>query len=462
MAFASLGGLRLSFSRRTYCSPQKRWRASSATQASTKAPHVTVLPGIIPDAVETKQEDGEKPGLLDSNYFPESPSVGFWRSFEPDTAQLSSVIAASVRRNPADLAYWIYCIGRTTFFALQGAASLLSAVRGGDAKPDRAKFLTSKSAFNLVAEAVHVYEQDLERVRAGVYKMPWDVMDVRHRQMDPRFVARSFLNFAGDSSGVLRRRDYAPEDGKGVWMDGPAYPDYYKNAFHYQTDGWFSSKSAEVYDAQTETLFVGRQDAMQRLALCALSDFLRDRDELGKAKIVEIAAGTGRFATFARDSFPDHDYIVSDLSPFYLEKAREHMQYWESHTAAKQKHNSLGSVEFLQCNAEALPLDDSSVDFIHCIYLFHELPPESRAQVVAEAARVLRKGGVFVITDSYQLGDRGAAFDARIDNFEQMNEPWYSSYVRENLGELVTKSGEFTGLRKEVSSVTKMLSFKRR
>ena len=50
-----------------------------------------------------------------------------------------------------------------------------------------------------------------------------------------------------------------------VWMKSPLYPSYYMNSFHYQTDGWLSPASASVYESSTETLFVGRQDAMQVL-----------------------------------------------------------------------------------------------------------------------------------------------------------------------------------------------------
>ena len=45
-------------------------------------------------------------------------------------------------------------------------------------------------------------------------------------------------------------------------------------AFHYQSDGWMSDRSAEVYEHSTETLFFGRQDAMQRSSLVPISKFI--------------------------------------------------------------------------------------------------------------------------------------------------------------------------------------------
>lgn len=48
------------------------------------------------------------------------------------------------------------------------------------------------------------------------------------------------------------------------FLPSNVYPKYYQNDFHYQTDGWFSSESAKTYNIQTEMLFFGQQDAMQR------------------------------------------------------------------------------------------------------------------------------------------------------------------------------------------------------
>jgi hypothetical protein len=60
---------------------------------------------------------------------------------------------------------------------------------------------------------------------------------------------------------------------------------YYQNDFHFQTDGWFSSKSAQVYEMATESLFAGCQDAMQRSTLaqigeCAFSMFFIHKPEI--------------------------------------------------------------------------------------------------------------------------------------------------------------------------------------
>jgi hypothetical protein len=42
-------------------------------------------------------------------------------------------------------------------------------------------------------------------------------------------------------------------------VDLGKYPDYYLQNFHFQSDGWLSDNSAQVYEYSTETLFSGTQ-----------------------------------------------------------------------------------------------------------------------------------------------------------------------------------------------------------
>jgi tRNA A58 N-methylase Trm61 len=53
--------------------------------------------------------------------------------------------------------------------------------------------------------------------------------------------------------------------------------------------------------------------------------------------MLEVGAGTGRFATFLRDNYPYATLTVSDLSPFYLEKARNNMRYWQEKNSSTSR-----------------------------------------------------------------------------------------------------------------------------
>ena len=364
--------------------------------------------------------------------------------------------------------------GRTTSSAARGSsgrarrAGWFPPSPGLDPKPRRRLRARAGAAAaeRLVSEAVQVYAQDLKRVNDGTHRAPYD-MDPRHRQFNPAFVADKSLRFASEARSTLRKHAAATKqrlarEGEGsatevgaedseetrVWLSSPLYPDYYLNTFHWQTDGWLSKASAEVYEVSTETLFVGRQDAMQRTALAPLREWFDETQESAtgeNVKLLEMACGTGRFLTFTRDTYPKMDAVGLDLSPFYLAEARENAKYWERFRAGDLKYGGhagnaravaslatgalrrvgslakaagvplpplpaalraaeetrdvdekkdLGRCEFVQAAAESMPFPDASFDAVTCVYLFHELPPAVRKEVAREAARVLKPGGV--------------------------------------------------------------------
>lgn len=171
-----------------------------------------------------------------------------------------------------------------------------------------------------------------------------------------------------------------------IWIESPLFPSYYKT-FHFQTEGWLSTWSSRAYEYNTEVrerkltayctaqrsisflrscyarslrrasslslslcithtyphvvrtysangsqstrqvLFSGRQDAMQRQALLPLKEFMEGRNQ-ASVRILEIGAGTGRYHTFLRDNYPAAKTTIVDLSPFYLERARDNIDYW--------------------------------------------------------------------------------------------------------------------------------------
>jgi ubiquinone/menaquinone biosynthesis C-methylase UbiE len=241
----------------------------------------------------------------------------------------------------------------------------------------------------------------------------------------PRAALRQSLRFFADLPAVnLRRRERinseihaAPHEGR--------YPRYYLQNFHYQSDGYLSERSAELYDYQVEVLFLGGADAMRRQALPALAARLAGRSE---ARLLDVACGTGRFLSFIKDNLPALHVTGLDLSPPYLKRAATTLRRWDR-------------VALVQANAEAMPLADASIDAVTCVYLFHELPRAVRGAVTREIARVLKPGGVAVLVDSLQRGDR-PLYDPLLDRFPlSFHEPYFADYVGQDLGALFDAAG---------------------
>lgn len=416
------------------------------------------------------QEEKLSPAELDKLNFEEGESVEFWKNWtrrspvddlseimeDPGSFsfdKLKSLYPASLAEwgvnDYRGLQYWSYHTLRTGFFTAQAAAGLIASRRNAESAGSF-DYLTTNTGAKLITEALQMYRQDYKNIREGLYKEPYD-MDLGHRQYDPFFVLGRSRKFLKEASATLSRRSKGQAED--VWLKSGLYPDYYLNTWHYQTDGWLSRESAGVYETSTETLFLGQQDAMQRQTLVPLSKYLQGKD-VSDMKVMELACGTGRFATYIKDNFPEMHVTCVDLSPFYLEEARGNMDHW-----FKLRGNGAPSAkaDFLQAPAEKLPVPDASYDAITCIYLFHELTREVQDEIVKEMYRVLKPGGLLVFTDSIQLGDR-PELDGGIDNFTDFNEPNYSDYVRTDLAKVFTDGG-FTCGTKELASRSKVLSF---
>jgi ubiquinone/menaquinone biosynthesis C-methylase UbiE len=203
-------------------------------------------------------------------------------------------------------------------------------------------------------------------------------------------------------------------------------PNYYKRNFHFQTDGYLSGKSAQIYDHQVEILFRGLADAMRRL-------FIKPLKQAGWAsdramKVLEIGTGTGSCTRMFIESFPHASVTCLDLSHPYLKKAQARLQ-------------SYPKINFVQGDGAHVPFEAESFEGTFSAFLFHELPSAERKKVLAESLRILRPGGFLAIVDSLQKND-SPELNFGLEQFpKDFHEPFYKNYTEEALEPLLAELG---------------------
>ena len=321
---------------------------------------------------------------------------------------------------PLDLA--AYVVGQGCRVGLYMGQSWLSGRVTKPVKSPRPITGPFPSTARLRRDLARLFARDWENIAAGHYRVPHDLVT------GPLAALAKASPYFADLRQVERRRH--ARGGVELRADPAStedFPAYYLQNFHYQTDGYLSRRSAELYDHQVEVLFTGAADAMRRQALVPLARFMAKRKS-AETRLLDLASGTGRFLSFVKDNYPRLAITALDLSPAYLDKARAQLAPWRG-------------VEFRQAAAERSGLAEASQEIVTCVYLFHEVPHRVRRDIVAEIVRVLKPGGQLIFVDSIQLGDV-PDYDGLLEYFPvAFHEPYYADYQRRDLTSLFTDGG---------------------
>jgi SAM-dependent methyltransferase len=117
--------------------------------------------------------------------------------------------------------------------------------------------------------------------------------------------------------------------------------------------------------------------------LSALLPWSVDGVDLQGADVLELGSGPGLTTDWLADRGARLTAVEYDKTDAMSLAARRH------------------DVTVLHADARALPLPDSSFDAVVCFTMLHHLPsPAAQDELFAQAARVLRPGGIFAGSDS--------------------------------------------------------------
>src|SRR5258708_356582 len=261
----------------------------------------------------------------------------------------------------------------------------------------------------LTADMRSLFTREWQDIKNGLFPVP--------RPLDPDpagFLRRSALYFR-DLPKVDARRHGKVNDEPDLDDAHAHLPRYSRQNFHFQSGGWLTDESAAIYDTQVEVLFTGAGDAMRRRALKPIAEWMQGRPQRS-LRGLDVGCGTGRLLAFLHDTWPGMRLAGLDLSAPYLAEAR-------------RLAGRTARVKLMEGAAESLPCADASLDLVTSSFLLHELPKKIRGQALSEMARVLKPGGLVVIVESLQKGDR-PEWAGLLDLFPHyFHEPYYADYV---------------------------------
>ena len=290
-----------------------------------------------------------------------------------------------------------------------------------DPRANRPEDLPKDHRTHLIEAFNSMLDEDIKNVKEGLYSeklvLPEPALDHLKRYFGIWYDSLLSAYRKSKNQSKVFSKDAEP------YLDD--LPDYYKRNFHYQTDGYLSETSAEMYSHQTEILFQGTLSLMRRVLM---GPILRDLNlRSSKVRVLEIGCGAGELTEILLESKADLDLTCIDLSEPYLK-------------VAKKRFAGRDGVEFLKRNGEDFS-SKTKFDLIVSGYLFHELPFEARVRVMENSKRLLKKGGRVAAIDSLQLAD-SPQFDWALKQFpKDFHEPFYTNYTKSPLENLIDFDG---------------------
>jgi ubiquinone/menaquinone biosynthesis C-methylase UbiE len=215
------------------------------------------------------------------------------------------------------------------------------------------------------------------------------------------------------------------------WRPDFPLPDYFSRVdYHLQPGGYAVDPLAGyVYHLGTKYFFTGRNnlDDVQR-TLVNLAPGPADGQV---RRVLDLACSVGQSTTAWKERFPQAEVWGIDAGAPMVRYAH-------------RRAVDLGvEVHFKQALAEETGFPSGSFDIVYAFILFHEVPRTVGERVIAEAHRLLRPGGLFIVVDARNLpsGPPSAA-QKIIWDFETTDngEPYMAEFVYWDFtGELRTR-----------------------
>lgn len=228
-----------------------------------------------------------------------------------------------------------------------------------------------------------------------------------------------------------------------------SYPDYYLKPFHAYSEGNLCWQAA--FEAESATYAMGlrvwakenltwkaAQDRVRDTFLDCVEEHISENQLTPPATILDAGCSVGISTRAIHERFPQAQMTGMDLSPNMLAVAayRDNTEKGRpEEEALKQRRTWVHGI------AEGTCLPDEDLDLYVLAYVVHELPRQAIQDVVKEAARVLKPGGVLAITDNDPQSAVIQGLPPFVFTLMKSTEPHSDEYYTLNMEETLRASG---------------------
>lgn len=219
---------------------------------------------------------------------------------------------------------------------------------------------------------------------------------------------------------------------------------YWKNVQPNVSEKWVRNNITKNMDNYVNKYIIQNQFGFD---VRYLSFFENKIPENINDKILDIGCSFGIGTEYLKKHYVDAFVTGIDLSPFFLA------------IASFRNNITNNNIQYIHANAEMLPFSNNSYDKIFIQYLFHELPQHATKQVINEAYRVLKPGGIIAIIDlnPMNLNEKLSINIFRKWAFE-VTEPHIFDYYNTNIQELL-EANNFRNIDNKINDPFNILYF---
>jgi ubiquinone/menaquinone biosynthesis C-methylase UbiE len=206
-------------------------------------------------------------------------------------------------------------------------------------------------------------------------------------------------------------------------------PSYARHEVHLQPGGYVGDElGGYLFHYGTNNFYHGENDQDQfHLDVTQRLEPPEGRLE----RIVDLGCGVGQLTVALKERFPQAEVHGVDVGAPMVRYAH-------------RRAVDLGAeVHFRQALAHRTGFDDGSVDLVSAYIMFHEVPVEVGREIVAEAYRILRPGGVFEVFDfptPFVASSPYHRYAVWIDHVFN-KEPWSVEFMQSDFTETLRNAG---------------------